>query len=114
MKYVTDNESKRAAGDRLDREETEDEPVLIDETYHLRDDGVSVIDLALRHRLATPNVDPAEYWTKAVPTRLSKPRLGNNIYLEHICNSQVSNQHIHPASFQHQHFSRSQPSRCGE
>ena len=87
MKSLAD--SKRA-GERLEREEAEDEPVLIEEDYTIKDDGVTVIDMALRHRLATPNVDPAEYWTKAVATRHSKPRLGNNIYLDHISNSRVS------------------------
>ena len=75
---------KRANETPTAREEAEDEPVMIDEDYHIKDDGVSVIDMKLRHRLATPNVDPANYWTKAGYTRVSKPRLGNNIYTEHI------------------------------
>ena len=81
---------KRASDIPAAREEVEDEPIMIDEDYRLRDDGVTVIDMKLRHRLATPNVDPADYWNKNVSTRLSRPRLGNNIYIEHISQTQVS------------------------
>ena len=38
---------------------------MIDEVYHLKDDGNSTIDLEFRLRLTTPNVDPASYWNKS-------------------------------------------------
>ena len=82
---------KRRDNDRLERtEETEDEPVMIDEDYHIKDDGVSTIDLELRLRLTTPDVDPSSYWTKAVSSRHSKPRKGNNLYLDHLSQTQVA------------------------
>ena len=85
------NLMKRRDNDRLERaEETEEEPVMIDEAYHIKDDGVAVIDLELRLRLTTPNVDPASYWTKAVSSRHSRPRKGNNLYLDHINQAQVA------------------------
>ena len=82
---------KRRDNDRLERtEETEDEPIMIDEAYHIKDDGVSTIDMELRLRLTTPNVDPSSYWTKAVSSRYSKPRKGNNLYLDHLSQAQVA------------------------
>ena len=82
---------KRREADRVDRtEEVEDEPVMLDETYHLKDDGTNTIDLDLRLRLTTPNVDPASYWTKAVSSRYSRPRKGNNLYLDHLTQAQVA------------------------
>ena len=78
--------------ERLERtEETEQEPIMLDEMYHIKDDGNSIIDLGLRLRLTTPNVDPASYWNKSVPgTRISKPRKGNNLYTDHIMQAQVA------------------------
>ena len=61
-------------------EAEEEEPIMIDEDYSIRDDGTNIIDISLRHRLTTPNVDPATYWTKVPFTRVSKPRKGNNLY----------------------------------
>ena len=78
--------------ERLERtEETEQEPIMIDECYHLKDDGNSIIDLDIRLRLTTPNVEPSSYWNKSVPgTRVSKPRKGNNLFTEHLHQAQVA------------------------
>ena len=78
--------------ERLERtEELEQEPIMIDEVYHLKDDGNSTIDLEFRLRLTTPNVDPASYWNKSVSgTRVSKPRKGNNLFTEHLHQAQVA------------------------
>ena len=79
---------KRRDNDRLERmEETEDKPVMID---HIKDDGVSTINMELCLCLTTPNVDPSSYWTKAVSSRHSEPRKGNNLYLDHLSRAQVA------------------------
>ena len=68
----------------------DEDPILIQESYDLKDDGNTVIDLAIRHRLATPNASPDTWWNKTTPTRHSKPRKGLNMYLDHISTAKVS------------------------
>ena len=68
----------------------DEEPVKISEEYKIEDDSHSVIDLALRHRLRAPNSAPEDWWTNATSTRHSRPRLGLNMYLDHIALTRVS------------------------
>ena len=86
--------SKRGERDDQPQESTNhsnvEDAVMIDENYHIKDDGQGVIDLKLRHRLRTPNADPDTWWTPATSTRISKPRLGLNAYTTHLALTKVS------------------------
>ena len=83
--------SKRGDRENVVAEVLQDEePIKISEDYRIEDDSHAVIDLALRHRLRAPNAAPEDWWTNATPTRISRPRLGLNMYLDHIALTRVS------------------------
>ena len=86
--------SKRGDRDDQPQENTNhsnvEDAVMIDEDYHIKDDGQGVIDLKLRQMLRTPNADPDTWWTPATSTRISKPRLGLNAYTTHLALTKVS------------------------
>ena len=91
LKAATNKRSR--PGDDEDSEEDNEEPVLIDESVHVKDDAVNVVDLKLRNRLKQVNNDPAKVWTKANGAHDIKkvePVRGNSIYLEHLMPGRVS------------------------
>ena len=91
---ISSQTKKRSRAEEEDAQEDEDEePVLIDETVHLKDDAVNIVDLKLRNRLLQLNNDPAKIWTRANGAgdiRFVQPVRGSSLYLEHLMPGRVS------------------------
>lgn len=62
--------------------------VMIDESYHIKDDGAETLDTLLRQRLRQPNADPSKWWRRGAFKQVDRPILGGVLYTKHIiaCN----------------------------
>ena len=60
----------------------EEELVLIDKKVHVKDNGVDVLDMDLRHSLRTPTGEPANWWRPPFKSRVSRPIRGAGLSME--------------------------------
>ena len=60
----------------------DDEPYVFKQTVSIEDDGISKLDLNLRHFLWIPNLDPEAWWKEPFSSRVSRPIRGATLYLE--------------------------------
>ena len=73
--------------DLVDDEDTyeEEDTVTVDESVHLVDNSVDVLDYAVRSKLRVPNSSSDVWWGKAtVSQRVCRPVRGSSLYLENI------------------------------
>lgn len=61
--------------------------VMIDENYHIKDDGAETLDTMLRQRLRQPNADPVKWWKRGAFKQVDRPILGGVLYTKHIIGS---------------------------
>ena len=85
IKLLTEAHKRKASDDP-----EEQEPIMIDEMIHLKDDGHTILDMQTRQRLRTPNSDPSDWWSNKAVAKTSYPVLGANMYLSHIMPSRVN------------------------
>ena len=63
----------------------EEDTVTVDESVHLVDNSVDVLDYAVRSKLRVPNSSSDVWWGKAtVSQRVCRPVRGSSLYLENI------------------------------
>ena len=60
----------------------EEEVVLLDKKVHVRDNGVDVVNMDLRHSLRTPSSEPATWWRAPFKSRVSRPIRGAGLSME--------------------------------
>ena len=75
---------------RRDDELEEESAVMIDEMIHVKDDGVSVVDMNLRQRLRNINADPADWWLPTVMEKVNRPIIGQHLFLSHLMPGRVN------------------------
>ena len=74
---------KRSRSSSSDSSASEDEEVvLIDKKVHVKDNGVDVVDMDLRHSLRTPTGEPATWWRPPFKSRVSRPIRGAGLSME--------------------------------
>ena len=67
----------------------EEEPKMLDEMVHVRDDATTVFDMSIRQRLKNPNAEPSEWFTAAVE-RVSRPVIGQGMVLTHLMPGRIN------------------------
>ena len=77
----------------------EAEPELLEETVELKDDGVSELNMELRHKLRVPNADPAGWWRPPFASRKITPVRGSSMYLE----AHMGASRVNPAALKMMH-----------
>ena len=77
---------QRAKRKTRDENYEPEDPVLIQESYRIEDDGHTILDTLWRQRIRPINSDPKEYWMKDSFKRVDRTILGGSLYLEHIMN----------------------------
>ena len=60
----------------------EDEVVLFDKKIHVKDNGVDVVNMELRHCLRTPSGEPATWWRPPFKSKVSRPIRGAGLSME--------------------------------
>ena len=60
----------------------EDEVVLFDKKVHVKDNGVDVVNMELRHCLRTPSSEPATWWRPPFKSKVSRPIRGAGLSME--------------------------------
>ena len=60
----------------------EDEVVLFDKKLHVKDNGVDVVNMELRHCLRTPSSEPATWWRPPFKSKVSRPIRGAGLSME--------------------------------
>ena len=74
---------KRSRSSSSDSSASEDEEaVLIDKKVHVKDNGVDILDMDLRHSLRTPTGEPATWWRPPFKSRMSRPIRGAGLSME--------------------------------
>ena len=63
----------------------EEDTILVEETIHLKDNSVDILDLDTRAKLRVPNAAADSWWVKAwTSQKLTSPIRGASLYLENI------------------------------
>ena len=74
---------KRSRSSSSDSSASEDEEVvLIDKKVHIKDNGMDIVDMDLRHSLRTPAGEPATWWRPPFKSRVSRPIRGAGLSME--------------------------------
>ena len=77
----------------------EETPVLTDKTWKLRDNGVDVLDMDLRHLLRAPTSSPDDWWKQPFRGRVSRPIRGAGMNME----SCIGHARIHDSTIKRCH-----------
>ena len=77
----------------------EETPVLTDKTWKLRDNGVDVVDMELRHLLRAPTSSPDTWWKPPFRSRTSRPIRGAGMNME----SCIGHARIHDSTIKRCH-----------
>ena len=75
---------------RREEELEEEEAVLIDEMVQIKDDSVNVIDMGIRQRMKNPNSEPSDWWAGPEIAKVTRPIMGQSMYLAHLMPGRVN------------------------
>ena len=78
---------------------SEDDEEIIEETFTVRDDGISDVNMEIRHKFRPPTGDPAVWWKPPFKSEVSRPVRGASINLE----ASLGHGRIHEATVRRVH-----------
>ena len=73
-----------------DDEPDEEPPIMVEETFEVKDDGHDTISWPVRLALQPINREPSEIWKKSTYPMVTHPILGGTLYTEHLFPGQVN------------------------
>ena len=82
--------SKSQKRERSSETAEEEEPILLDGMFEIRDDSHSIIDMELRKKLKNPNDAPDVWWVASKMKETTKPVVGRGLYLAHMMPGRVN------------------------
>ena len=82
--------SKSQKRERNSETAEEEEPILLDGMFEIKDDSHSIIDMELRKKLKNPNDAPDVWWDASKMKEVTKPVVGRGLYLAHMMPGRVN------------------------
>ena len=81
---------KNASKRKREEEPEEEENVTVVETVNLVDDSATQVNMKIRQSLRNINAPPNEWWKPEVMNKVTKPIIGQNLYLESLMPGRVN------------------------